>query len=187
MRAELGEHWPEYTIEAAALGCFMLSACVVGTLFEHPAVPVRQAIGDALPRRMLMGLTMGLTAVAIIYSPWGKRSGAHMNPSWTLTTLRLGRVAPRDAAFYAIAQFVGAVAGVQLASALLGARLADPAVHYVVTAPGPHGAAVAFGAEVAITAVLASVVLQCAASPRVTRTWTTCPSAKVAGATDPST
>jgi aquaporin Z len=167
--AALREHWPEYAIEAAALGCFMLAACTLGTLLEHPASPVREAIADPLPRRMLMGVAMGLTAIAIIHSPWGKRSGAHINPSWTLTTLRLGRVAPWDAAFYVLAQFVGGMSGVQLASALLGARLANPAVHYVATVPGPGGVAVAFAAEVAITGVLASVVLRSAASPRVQR------------------
>ena len=35
-----------------------------------------------------MGLAMGLTAVGIIYSPWGKQSGAHINPSITM------RIAP---------------------------------------------------------------------------------------------
>lgn len=32
-----------------------------------------------------MGIAMGLTAIAIIYSPWGKQSGAHINPVVTLT------------------------------------------------------------------------------------------------------
>ena len=36
---------------------------------------------------------MGLTAIALIYSPWGQRSGAHFNPAVTLTFFRLRRVA----------------------------------------------------------------------------------------------
>ena len=44
-----------------------------------------------------MGIAMGLTAVALIYSPLGARSGAHMNPAVTLTFLRLGKIAPVDA------------------------------------------------------------------------------------------
>ena len=36
-----------------------------------------------------MGLAMGSTAALIIYSPWGQRSGAHMNPAVTLTFFRL--------------------------------------------------------------------------------------------------
>jgi len=166
MRRALREHWPEYLIEGALLGCFMLAACVYAVLLDHPASPVRRAVGDPLPRRLVFGVLMGLTAITIIYSPWGKRSGAQINPAWTLMTLRLGRAAPWIAAFYAAAQFAGAAAGVLLAAALLGAPLADADVHYVTTRPGAWGLAVAIAAEVAITAILASVVLRVAASPR---------------------
>ena len=44
MRDALGRHWPEYLMEAAGLGLFMISACLFATLIEHPASPVRQAI-----------------------------------------------------------------------------------------------------------------------------------------------
>jgi aquaporin Z len=165
-------HWPEYLIEAGALGTFMISACAFGTLLGHPASPVHRALGGApaVAQRALMGTLMGLTAIALIYSPFGKRSGAHMNPAVTLTFMRLGKVAPHDAAFYAAAQFVGAVAGVFVARGLLGAmRLGDPAVNYVATEPGPLGATVAFAAEVLITFVQLSVVLRTASSPRWSR------------------
>ena len=69
MLAALKHHWPEYLMEAAGLGLFMLSACVFATLLEHPASPVRQAISDPIQRRILMGLAMGLTAVSLVYSP----------------------------------------------------------------------------------------------------------------------
>src|SRR6266849_1748240 len=74
-------HWPEYLMEAAGLGFFMVSACLFGALYENPASPVRHAIVSAFLRRVVMGLSMGATAIAIIYSPWGKQSGAHINPS----------------------------------------------------------------------------------------------------------
>jgi aquaporin Z len=137
------EHWPEYLIEAAALGCFMISACLFGALLEHPDSVVRRALPSAWARRMLMGIAMGLTAIAIIYSPWGKRSGAHMNPAVTLTFLRLGKVAPIDGLFYGASQVVGGLAGVLLARAALGDVLSHPAVHYVATLPGAHGLAAA--------------------------------------------
>ncbi len=40
-------------------------------------------------RRFFIGIAMGLTAIALIYSPWGKQSGAHMNPAVTLTFYRV--------------------------------------------------------------------------------------------------
>jgi aquaporin Z len=169
MREVIRSHWREYAIEAGALGTFMISACVVTTLFEYPLSPVRQAIGDADVRRVLTGIAMGLTAIAIIYSPWGKRSGAHINPATTLTFYRLGKVAPWDAGFYALAHFVGATLGVLLSSLVLGKALADPAVNYVVTMPGSRGALVAFAAELTITMLLMIVVLLTASSARLDR------------------
>src|SRR5262245_32010370 len=99
----LKKHWPEYLIEAWALGTFMVSAALCTMLMEHPASPIRASIGNADLRRVLIGLCMGVTAIALIYSPWGKRSGAHMNPAVTLTFLRLGKVARADAFYYVIA------------------------------------------------------------------------------------
>jgi aquaporin Z len=152
-------HWPEYAMEGALLGLFMISACIFVVLLEHPASPVRQLLPDPMLRRVFMGLAMGGTAVALIYSRWGKRSGAHMNPALTLTFTRLGKVAPRDAVGYAAGQFAGGFAGVLVASLVLGELIADPSTRYAATLPGPRGAAVAFAAEAAITFVLMSVVL----------------------------
>ncbi len=146
-------------MEAAGLGIFMISACVFATLLEYAGSPVRQAISDPLVRRILMGIAMGLTAIAIIFSPWGKQSGAHINPAITVTFFRLGKIAPWDAFFYAVAQFVGAVVGVLLVAAILGTLLAHPSVNYVVTVPGSRGPAIAFIAEVIISSVLMSMVL----------------------------
>ena len=75
MRSALGTHWPEYLMEAAGLGIFMVSAGGFGIVLFHPASPVALAIADPLPRRFLMGCAMGLTAAGLIYSPWGKQSG----------------------------------------------------------------------------------------------------------------
>ena len=107
-----------------------------------------------------MGVAMGLTATVLIYSSWGRRSGAHFNPATTLTFWRLGKIAPADAALYGLAQTVGGIAGVLVARALLGPPLGAPAVRYVATLPGAVGPAGAFVAEVGITFVLMSVVLR---------------------------
>jgi len=66
-------HWPEYLMEAGLLGAFMVSACVFGALYEFPQSPVHHAIMSRMLRRLLMGMSMRLTAMAIVYSPWGKQ------------------------------------------------------------------------------------------------------------------
>jgi len=156
----LGRHWPEYLMEAFGLGLFMLSACTVGVALEHPSSPVHQMIPDPALRRVLFAAAMGATAIVNIYSPWGKRSGAHLNPSTTLTFWRLGKVENWDALFYSLSQFAGGLAGVLTARLFLGRLVAHPNVNYVATVPGPSGEAVAFAAEVAITFILMFVVLR---------------------------
>jgi aquaporin Z len=157
--AALGSHWPEYLMEAGLLGAFMVSACGFGALYEFPHSPVHVAIASGFLRRLLMGISMGLTAVAIIYSPWGKQSGAHINPSVTFTFFRLGKIGGWDALFYIAAQFSGAVLGVVLVARWLGRQVSDPAVRYVVTTPGPRGPLVALLAEFIIAAGMMSAVL----------------------------
>jgi aquaporin Z len=152
--------WPEYAIEAAGLGTFMVVACTFGALLGHPRSPVVLSVPEPLVRRALMGLAMGLTAVTLIYSPWGRRSGAHFNPATTLTFWRLGKMQRRDAIGYAIGQVLGGLAGVLVAAHVLGAVLAHPDVRYVATRPGAAGVAAAFAAEVTIAFVLMSVVLR---------------------------
>jgi len=169
LAAALKAHWPEYLMEGALLGLFMISACAFAALLEHPGSPVREALPDAFLRRALMGLAMGATAVAIIYSPWGKRSGAHVNPATTLTFLRLGKVEAPDALFYAVAQFGGAVAGCLAAGLLLSGLVRHPAVNFAVTLPGARGIASAFAAEAVITFILMSVVLVVSNDPRTNR------------------
>jgi len=154
-----GAHWREYLIECAALGIFMVSAAMMTVMLEHPASRLHGLVPDATSRRVLMGTAMGLTAAALIYSPWGRRSGGHMNPAVTLTFLRLGKISARDAAAYMTAQFLGAVLGIVLAAVALRPWIADPTVNFVVTAPGPLGAVAAFSAEITISFLLMLVVL----------------------------
>jgi aquaporin Z len=155
----LARHWPEYLMEALGLGLYMLLACVLMVAVEHPASPVRGAVGSPLLRRAVIGMAMGLTAVGLIYSPWGQRSGAHLNPSVTLTFWRLGKVAAWDGVFYILAQFAGGLAGVLVAASVLRQWLADPVVNYAVTRPGLLGSGVAFVAELLISLGFMTAVL----------------------------
>lgn len=155
----LATHWPEYLIEGALLGLFMISACVSVAILEHPRSPARRAIPSPFRRRALVGLAMGVTAAALIYSPWGQRSGAHMNPAFTLAFLWLGKIAPWDAIFYVFAQVAGGLAGVALSAGVLRGVVRHESVNYVVTVPGPRGVRTAWTAEFAISMGLMLAVL----------------------------
>ncbi|HKP12686.1 MAG TPA: aquaporin [Blastocatellia bacterium] len=165
----LRHHWPEYAMEAFGLGLFMLSACVFGAILDYPGSPVHHAIPDATLRRVLFGAAMALTNIGNIYSPWGKRSGAHLNPAVSWTFFRLGKVERADAIFYTLSQFGGGVLGVFVARLFLRPLIAHPAVNYVATAPGAAGVGIAFVAEAAITFVLMSVILTASNSARLSR------------------
>jgi len=180
VREVVARHWPEYLFEAGGLGLFMLSACVFATLFEHPTSPVRQAVADAMLRRVPMGPATRLTAIGLIYSPFGQRSGAHFNPGVTSTFFRLGKVARWDYALYMVAQCVGGLLGIAVAAAILADRLGHPAVRYVATVPGADGLVVAFLAEATISFGLMLVVLIVSNTPRLARYTGLCAGALVA-------
>lgn len=159
MTDSFSKHWPEYFMEGACLGLFMISACMFGILLGHPDSPVVRWIPIAVVRRIIGGIAMGSTAIALIYSPWGKQSGAHLNPSVTLTFLRLGKIKPVDAFFYILSQFTGGILGVCVFSLLFRTVVSHPAVNYVVTQPGSFGKGAAFVAELAISFGMMSMVL----------------------------
>jgi aquaporin Z len=172
-------HWPEYLMEAAGLGLFMIVAAACASAIEYPASPLRQLLPGPLVRRALMGVAMGATSIALVYSPMGARSGAHLNPATTLTFYRLGRVHGVDATAYIVAQFVGAATGIAVASLVLTPWIAAPAVHYVATEPGAWGSLPALAAEIAITFVLMTVVLHVSNHPRWSRYTGLCAGALV--------
>src|SRR6266704_4199059 len=165
----LKEHWPEYFCEAAELGLFMISAALFTMLLWHPSSPVINLIPDPFVRRMLTGVAMGGTAIALVFSPLGKRSGAHFNPAVTLTFWRLGKVKNWDAIFYIIAQFIGAIAGVFAVTLFVQEAISHPTVNYAATLPGTQGVIVAFIAEFVIAFVLMSVVLHVSNTPHIAR------------------
>jgi aquaporin Z len=159
--------WPEYLIEAWCLGMFMISASAFGVLLFESGSPATAL--DSTIRNLLMGIAMGLTAIAIITSRWGRRSGAHFNPAVTLTFLRLKRIGLIDAAFYILFQFIGGLAGMVLSWFLLGDRLEEAAVNFVVTVPGAYGAAGAFIAEETVSFLMMSMILFTGRSPRMAK------------------
>ena len=155
----LKRNWPLYVFEAVELAFFMLSACAFTVFLFDPYYRALHLFPSAIVRRVVMGIAMGITAILIIHSPMGKRSGAHFNPAITVTYFRLRKMSKWDAMFYVLFQFMGGVLGVTIAVICFGSTLAKPTVEYAVTVPGPYGIAAAFFAEFFMAALLMWVVL----------------------------
>jgi aquaporin Z len=146
-------------MESAELGALMLSVCICGTLIYGDESPFKPFALSGITKSLLMGTAVAVTTFLIIRSPFGRRSGAHLNPSVTLAFFWLGRVHRWDAVYYIMAHFAGATAGVLAARQILGLRLAAPSVLYMVTVPGTHGSAMTFAAEFLLSALLMVMVL----------------------------
>ncbi len=158
-----------YFIEAGGAAILLFTAGVGTVLLQHHLSPVRHAIGTPIERRLFMGLLMGSTLAVLVYSRFGAMSGAHFNPVVTLSFYRLGKIPGRDALAYVIAQFAGAFCGVAAVALLLRPALGDADVHWYATTPGAFGPAVAFAAELCISFVLFSTVLQVSNSARFSK------------------
>ena len=143
----LRRHWPDYAKEAFGLFAFMVGAGAFTTLFMHPGSPVNQAIPSELLRHVCLGLVMGCVTAAIVYSPWGQRTGAHINPAVTWSFYRLGKIGRWDAVFYTLFQFGGGLVAPALLFLVIGEPFAHEKVKYATTQPGPTGPLVAFAAE----------------------------------------
>ncbi|QJX46549.1 aquaporin family protein [Hymenobacter taeanensis] len=162
LRSAFRRHWSHYLAEALGIGFFVTNAGLLTTLLEHPASPVRQALQtNDTARHWLMGLAMGVVIVLIVYSPWGKKSGAHINPAVTLAFWQLGKIRTADAVWYVLAQVAGAISAAQLLKLILGKLYAHPTVNYTVTQPVPlpRGVLLAFAGEFVISFILMLVLL----------------------------
>lgn len=149
----------KYRDEAFGLGLFMISAGFFDALIEYPGLPFRHLISSSLLRRFLVGLAMGLTALFIFTSKFGKQSGAYINPAVTVIRFRLGDIRSKDAIFYIIFQLIGGSLGLYLVVLLFPTWMRDPEINYIVTRPGQSGIVVAFILELLISFILIVVVL----------------------------
>jgi aquaporin Z len=146
-------------MESVCLGLFMLSASVCTILLEYPGSAIHQALPGNFIRLVIMGVSMGLTATLIIYSPMGKLSGAHMNPAVTLAFYWLGKIKREDAVAYILFQIIVGVLVVYLVALCFGAAFSELPVNYIVTTPGLTGVWTALLFETIMSFVMMSTVL----------------------------
>jgi aquaporin Z len=164
------QHLPEYLIEAWGLGSFLFLVGIFATIFYTDIFSIPQLIPNPLGRDIIMGIIVGFISNLIIYSPWGKRSGAHLNPAVTMTFFRLGKLTSIDAMGYCLFQFVGGTIGIFLSGLVMGKFFVSPApigLNHIVTAPGRAGWIGALITEIIIAFLMMLMVLTVSNNRRI--------------------
>jgi len=107
-------HWPEYGAELAgtAWNVFVGLSAVVFNM--APGMPGGRFIPNASLRLLVTGLIFAGSGSLYTISPWGRLSGAHLNPSVTLAFWARGKVRSHDVLGYLAAQFLGGALGAWL-------------------------------------------------------------------------
>ncbi len=146
-------------MESAQIGALMLCICFCATLLYASESPLRAVAIRTSVKPFVMGTAVALCTFVITRSRFGRRTGAHLNPSLTVTYFFFRRVHRWDALNYIVFQFAGALAGVWVARWVLHDGLAMPPVRYAVTVPGNHGPAIALLSEFLLSGLLMGVVL----------------------------
>lgn len=159
MLTSFRRNWPHYLAEAAGLAFFMFGASMVTVQCRYPKAWLHQTMAPPFWHMIALGVLMSFVVLAIVYSPWGKKSGAHINPAVTIVFWRLGKITAPDAIFYIIFQFVGGALAIQFMGLVLGEGFRHVSVNHVATMAGADGPGVAFIAEWIISFVLMLVLL----------------------------
>ena len=154
-----------YLCELAGTALMLFWGVTAVALMWGAGSPVPPITNLAL-RRLVTGVLFAGGATAVVYSPLGQRSGAHINPAITLAFWHLGKIPTVDAAAYVVAQFLGAIIGVWAAAAAWGDLVRS--VQYAVTTPGEGWQWIgAFLAEAISTFLLAFTIFICINKPKI--------------------
>lgn len=157
----MNERWLNYAAECAGTAFMVAFGLSSVALFWSSFSPIPALMPDPGIRRLLTGLLFATGVVAVIYSPVGRKTGAHINPSVTISLLFMKKIAVADAFGYVIAQCVGAVLGSGAVYMLFNALLGWPdGLLKGVTLPDPvYGVSAAFAGELVSTFILMAAIL----------------------------
>jgi aquaporin Z len=167
---QAGWHWIEWLCEFAGTALLLLGGLSAVCLDFGSGSAVTRAIPSHSARLLITGLLFAGTGSLVAITPWGRRSGAHLNPVVTLSFWLRGHVHPHDLVGYIGAQIAGAFAGTALIRLLWGHVATS--VKLGVTQPGRGlDAFDAALVEGLMTALLVATIFTMVASPRRAR-WT---------------
>jgi aquaporin Z len=158
-------------MESLGIAIFMLFGGLMKIALFHPNSPASHWVKEPFAKNALVALLfVPVMLFGIVDSPWGKRTGAHINPAVTLAFWRLGKIGQGDALFYILFQFLGGLGIIAAMRLVLGGWFTHPAVDMNASKPGAEGPWVALGVEFAITFGLMALLLWGSNDPKLEKT-----------------
>jgi aquaporin Z len=157
--------WRAWAAEGFGTAVLVLAIVLAAALSMAAGSPLAEALPGRGSRFFVLGVLVAPCVAALALSPVGRVSGAHLNPAVSLSFWALGRLSPRELAWYVTAQLAGGLAGAAIGRAVLP-RAAWESIGGAVTHPGVPTAA-AFALEAGMTSVLLVVIVGFAASDRL--------------------
>lgn len=160
--------WVCWVSELAATALMLLAMTVLMRHLFHPDSWLHAHLPSDDARLLVDAVVSGAVVAALIASPLGRLSGAHMNPAVTVVLWAVRRLPGRDVPLYVSAQAVGSVLGTAAGRLLAGPSVAHRDVNYALLSvrhPAPD-VWIMLGETIA-TAVLLAVVVRLARDPRL--------------------
>jgi glycerol uptake facilitator-like aquaporin len=149
---------PSYPLLEFALTGVLMFFVVTGIRwFVAPSSPFAP---EGMDRAIaVVAALTGMVLLCLVVSPWGRRSGGHMNPAVSVALWLMGAFPGAAVVPYVLAQLAGSVAGTALAYLVWGGVVAQPPVEFaVVHAATNWQASETFVAEAACLIVVTLLV-----------------------------
>lgn len=128
-----GHNWNIGCLMVHGISEFIATMLLLATIFGGVALVLVPNVPPGFMLSLSVGSLVGISVALLIYSPFGKLSGAHMNPAISFAFWLEGRLTAREMITYILMQFGGAVA----ACMMLSYWLFDPfkEIGFAVLAP----------------------------------------------------
>lgn len=168
--AQGGWHWGPWLCEFVGTALLLAGGLSAVFLNFGATSPIAAHLPSMSARLLLTGLLFAGTGSLVALSPFGRRSGAHLNPAVTLAFWTQHKVHPHDLAGYIVAQLAGALTVVAALRLAWGSTARG--LHLGATRPG-HGFSPldAAGLEMLMTASLVLMIFFFTSHTRTAR-WT---------------
>ena len=103
--------WQLFLSEMVGTGVLLLGGLSLVILAFGAGGPIAEIVPSVKLRQAIVGFLFGCVGLVVTLSPVGAVSGAHINPAVTLGFLLIGKLKPRPAFGYVVAQLSGAILG----------------------------------------------------------------------------